>query len=153
MDAAVEAQMGKIMTELGDALGCLGHRARRAQRTVGRPGRSRPADRRGGLGAGSVSSPSLVREWLRAQAAGGYLTYTPATETFTLPEDVAAAIHFGPGGALVDAVCVDDVVDGGRLRGVQRGVQHRAGLRLARDGRRSTGTARTRSPGSRCRPS
>ena len=45
----------------------------------------------------------MVREWLRAQAAGGYLTYDPETETFTLPDDVAAAIHYGPGGALVDA--------------------------------------------------
>src|SRR5207244_4978707 len=47
--------------------------------------------------------PSLVREWLRAQAAGGYLDYDPATGTFTLPDAVAAAICHGPGGALVDA--------------------------------------------------
>ena len=47
--------------------------------------------------------PSLVREWLRAQAAGGYLDYDPATGTFTLPDAVAAAICYGPGGALVDA--------------------------------------------------
>lgn len=30
--------------------------------------------------------PSLVREWLRAQAAGGYLDYEPVSGTFTLPE-------------------------------------------------------------------
>ena len=44
-----------------------------------------------------------MREWLRAQAAGGYLDYDPATGTFTLPDAVAAAICDGPGGALVDA--------------------------------------------------
>ena len=47
--------------------------------------------------------PALVREWLRAQAAGGYLVYEPADETFTMPDAVAAAIVDGPGGALVDA--------------------------------------------------
>jgi ubiquinone/menaquinone biosynthesis C-methylase UbiE len=102
MDAAVEAQMGKIMTELGDALGVL-------VTALGvRSGLWAALAGAGPLTAAEVSrrvsvDPSLVREWLRAQAAGGYLTYTPATETFTLPEDVAAAIHFGPGGALVDA--------------------------------------------------
>ena len=29
--------------------------------------------------------PALVREWLRAQAAGGYLDYDPVRETFELP--------------------------------------------------------------------
>ena len=47
--------------------------------------------------------PALVREWLRAQAAGGYLDYDPRPETFELPAAVAAAIVDGPGGALVDA--------------------------------------------------
>ena len=102
MGAAVEAQMGKIMTELGDALGvlvtALGVRSGlwAALAGAGPLTSAQVADR--------VSvEPSLVREWLRAQAAGGYLTYTPGTETFTLPDDVAAAIHYGPGGALVDA--------------------------------------------------
>jgi ubiquinone/menaquinone biosynthesis C-methylase UbiE len=102
MDAAVEAQMGKIMTELGDALGVL-------VTALGvRSGLWAALAGAGPLTAAEVSGrvsvdPSLVREWLRAQAAGGYLTYTPATETFTLPDDVAAAMHYGPGGALVDA--------------------------------------------------
>ena len=49
-----------------------------------------------------VAAP-LVREWCRAQAAGGYLTYDPAAATFTLPDAVAAALLHGPGGALVDS--------------------------------------------------
>jgi hypothetical protein len=44
-----------------------------------------------------------AREWLRAQAAGGYLDYDPATDRFTLPEPVAVALLQAPGGALVDA--------------------------------------------------
>ena len=42
-----------------------------------------------------LSAPQ-VREWLRAQAAGGYLTYDPTTEAFTLPEAVAVAMLPAP---------------------------------------------------------
>ena len=102
MDAAVEAQMGKIVTELGAALGVLltslGTRSGLWAALAG----ACP------LTAAEVTAkvgvePSLVREWLRAQAAGGYLDYDAANETFTLPNAVAAAICYGPGGALVDA--------------------------------------------------
>jgi SAM-dependent methyltransferase len=99
---AVEEQMGKIVTELGAALGVL-------LTSLGT--RSGLWDALAGAGplttaevAAKVSvEPSLVREWLRAQAAGGYLDYDPVTETFTLPDTVAAVICYGPGGALVDA--------------------------------------------------
>ena len=99
---AVEEQMGKIVTELGAALGVL-------LTSLGT--RSGLWDALAGAGplttaevAAKVSvEPSLVREWLRAQAAGGYLDYDPATGTFTLPDPVAAVICYGPGGALVDA--------------------------------------------------
>jgi SAM-dependent methyltransferase len=53
-------------------------------------------------GRTGLSAP-LVREWLRAQAAGGYLTYDPAAEAFTLPGAVAVAMLHAPGGALIDA--------------------------------------------------
>jgi SAM-dependent methyltransferase len=33
-----------------------------------------------------------VREWLSAQAAGGYVTYDPATQRFTLPDERAFAL-------------------------------------------------------------
>src|SRR6202162_1636518 len=33
-----------------------------------------------------------IREWLSAQAAGGYVTYDPATKTFTLPNEQAFAL-------------------------------------------------------------
>src|SRR4029077_17596285 len=99
---AVEEQMGKIVTELGAALGVLltslGTRSG-LWGALGGEGTRTTAD-----GGGKVRvEPSLVREWLRAQAAGGYLDYDPATGTFTLPDAVAAAVCYGPGGALVDA--------------------------------------------------
>jgi SAM-dependent methyltransferase len=102
MDAAVEAQMGKIVTELGAALGVL-------LTSLGtRSGLWAALAGAGPLTTAEVAvkvsaEPSLVREWLRAQAAGGYLNYDAANETFTLPDAVAAAICYGPGGALVDA--------------------------------------------------
>jgi SAM-dependent methyltransferase len=94
--------MGKIVTELGGALGVL-------LTSLGtRSGLWAALADAGPLTSAEVAAkvlvePSLVREWLRAQAAGGYLDYDPASETFTLPGAVAAAIHYGPGGAMVDA--------------------------------------------------
>ena len=102
MAAAVDAQMGKIMTELGSALGVfvtsLGTRSGLWAALAGA----------GPLTTDEVATrvlvdPALVREWLRAQAAGGYLDYDPVQETFELPAAVAAALVDGPGGALVDA--------------------------------------------------
>jgi SAM-dependent methyltransferase len=99
---AVEEQMGKIVTELGAALGVL-------LTSLGtRSGLWAALAEAGPLTTAEVAAkvsvePSLVREWLRAQAAGGYLDYDPATGTFALPDAVAAAICYGPGGALVDA--------------------------------------------------
>ncbi len=53
-------------------------------------------------GAGSMTSADLarktntderyVREWLSAQAAGGYVTYDAATKSFTLPDEQAFAL-------------------------------------------------------------
>ncbi|HEY8884658.1 MAG TPA: class I SAM-dependent methyltransferase [Chloroflexota bacterium] len=53
-------------------------------------------------GAGPLSSGELaklsgtaeryVREWLRSQAAGGYVTYDPVTDRYTLPAEQALAL-------------------------------------------------------------
>jgi SAM-dependent methyltransferase len=100
--AAVEEQMAKIVTELGAALGVL-------LTSLGtRSGLWAALAGAGPLTTAEVAAkvsvePSLVREWLRAQAAGGYLDYDPDTGMFTLPDAVAAVICDGPGGALVDA--------------------------------------------------
>ncbi len=46
---------------------------------------------------------ALVREWLRAQAASGYLDYDASQDTYTLPDAVAAVLVEGPGTAMVEA--------------------------------------------------
>jgi SAM-dependent methyltransferase len=102
LGAAIEEQMAKIVTELGAALGVL-------LTSLGtRSGLWAALAGAGPLTTAEVAAkvsvePALVREWLRAQAAGGYLDYDPATGMFTLPDAVAAVICDGPGGALVDA--------------------------------------------------
>jgi 2-polyprenyl-3-methyl-5-hydroxy-6-metoxy-1,4-benzoquinol methylase len=104
LSEAVEAQMGKLLTELGSSVGVL-------LTSVGtRSGLWSALHRAGPLTSTEVAArvtvdPALVREWLRAQAAGGYLDYDGERDTFTLSEPVAAALVDGPGGALVEA-CV-----------------------------------------------
>src|SRR5262245_23506865 len=36
--------------------------------------------------------PRVIREWLAAQAAGGFVTYNPATGKYVLPEEHAFAL-------------------------------------------------------------
>src|SRR4051794_1240914 len=101
-EATVDEVMGKILGELGGSLGvllnALGTRAGLWAAMAGEgPLTSADVAYRTGLSA------PLVREWLRAQAAGGYLSYDPAGETFTLPEAVAVAMLHAPGGAMIDA--------------------------------------------------
>ena len=130
LGAAVEAVMGKIVVELGAALGVL-------LTSLGtRSGLWAALAGAGPLTTAEVAAkvnvdPALVREWLRAQAAGGYLEYDPATETFTLPDAVAAAIQDGPGGALVDACATMMSSMGEGFGDVQRGVLPRRRVRLA----------------------
>jgi len=83
MHAAVEAQMGKIVTELGAALGVLlislGTRSGLWAALAG-AGPLTTAE----VAAKVSVDPSLVREWLRAQAAGGYLDYDAAGDLISL---------------------------------------------------------------------
>ena len=37
-----------------------------------------------------------IREWLRNQAAGGYVIYNPATDEYTLPAEQAFERQHGP---------------------------------------------------------
>jgi len=44
------------------------------------------------LAAKTGTHERYVREWLNAQAAGGYVTYDPATKSYTLPPEQAMAL-------------------------------------------------------------
>lgn len=97
-----EAVIGQLVTELGGSLGVLltslGTRTGLWAALAG-AGPLSPA----ALAERTGCNPVLVREWCRAQAAGGYLTYAPEDETFVLPDAVAGALLHGPGAAMVEA--------------------------------------------------
>lgn len=101
-ESAVEEVIGRITADMGGALGmlltALGTRSGLWEALAG----AGPLTVDEVTAKVSVARP-LVREWLASQAAAGYLTYDPATRTFTLPDAVAAAVHYGPGGQIVDA--------------------------------------------------
>jgi SAM-dependent methyltransferase len=44
------------------------------------------------LAAKTGTHPRLIKEWLAAQAAGGYVAYNPHNGTYTLPEEQAVAL-------------------------------------------------------------
>jgi SAM-dependent methyltransferase len=87
----LEAFMGQVLTDMGAIISAplmaLGDRL---------------GLYKGMAGAGPLTSSELaekvgvaerpLREWLRNQAAGGYVSYDPATDTYTLPAEHALAL-------------------------------------------------------------
>ena len=102
---SVDEVMGQIVAELGGSLGILltdlGLRAGLwlALRGAGPVGAVELSERTGVAAA-------LTREWLRSQAAAGYLTYRADEDSYVLPETVAIAILDAPGGAML-AACTE----------------------------------------------
>ena len=90
-EAKLEAFMGQAVTDMGavisaplfligDKLGLY-----KAMAHAGPLSSEEVAERSG-------AAERSVREWLRNQAAGGYVTYDPATDTYTLPDEQALAL-------------------------------------------------------------
>lgn len=96
----VEAVVGKIVEDLAGTLStlttALGVRAGWWSAMTG-AGPLTPAELAEKVG----TAEPYAREWLKTQAAGGYVRY--ADGRFELSDDVAAALVNGPGGALVDS--------------------------------------------------
>src|ERR1700737_1966087 len=90
--------MDKLMTFLGQVIGELGATVNAGLIVIG----DRLGLYKAMAGAGAITSAELaektgtaeryVREWLNAQAAGGYVTYDPATHRYTLPPEQAMAL-------------------------------------------------------------
>src|SRR6195256_204524 len=90
--------MDKLMTFLGQVIGELGATVNAGLIVVG----DRLGLYKAMAGAGPITSAEraektgtaerYVREWLNAQAAGGYVTYDPATQRYTLPPEQAMAL-------------------------------------------------------------
>src|ERR1700747_1773364 len=86
---------GKLHEFVGKAVGDLGAAMSAALVVIG----DKLGLYKAMAGAGPLSSTELakrtgcveryVREWLNAQAAGGYVTYDAATKTYTLPPEQA----------------------------------------------------------------
>src|SRR5580765_6049503 len=76
----VGATLNTALVVMGDKLGLY--------RAMAGAGPLTPVElaRRAGL------SERYVREWLNAQAAGGYVEYDPAGHTYTLPPEQAVAL-------------------------------------------------------------
>jgi SAM-dependent methyltransferase len=74
------AAMGAMLILVGDRLGLF-----KAMAGAGALTPEQLASRTG-------THPRIIKEWLAAQAAGGYVTYDPKTETFSLPEEQALAL-------------------------------------------------------------
>ena len=95
---APAVDMDKLMAFLGQVVGELGATVNAGLIVVG----DRLGLYRGMAGAGPISSAQLaektatseryVREWLNAQAAGGYVTYDASTQKYELPAEHAMAL-------------------------------------------------------------
>ena len=64
-----------------------------------------PADAEA-LAERTQTSPRYVAEWLRGQAAGGYVEYSPATQTYSMTEEQAFALANPDGGVYVPGAFV-----------------------------------------------
>ncbi|MEA3213728.1 MAG: hypothetical protein QOE70_6785 [Chthoniobacter sp.] len=74
------AAMNTALILIGDRLGLY--------KAMAGAGPLTPAE----LATRTGTSERYIREWLCAQAAGGYVTYDPDTKTFTLPDEQALAL-------------------------------------------------------------
>jgi SAM-dependent methyltransferase len=74
------ATLGAALVVIGDRLGLY-----KAMAGAGPLTSTQLAERTG-------TTERYVREWLNAQAAGGYVTYDPATKTYELPPEQALAL-------------------------------------------------------------
>jgi SAM-dependent methyltransferase len=76
------ASMGSLLNFVGDRLGLFKAMAGAAG------GALTPEE----LAKKTATHPRMIREWLAAQAAGGFVTYNPAAGTYRLPEEQALAL-------------------------------------------------------------
>jgi SAM-dependent methyltransferase len=75
------ASIGALLNFVGDRLGLF-------KAMAGAGGALTPEE----LAKKTATHPRMIKEWLAAQAAGGYVTYNPAAGTYMLPEEQALAL-------------------------------------------------------------
>src|SRR5215472_3199917 len=89
--------LGRFVGDLGATVAAgnvvIGHRLGLYAELAGQPGTAEE------LAARTGTSPRYITEWLRGQAAGGYVQHDPATETYSMSEEQAFALA-NPDGAV-----------------------------------------------------
>jgi ubiquinone/menaquinone biosynthesis C-methylase UbiE len=87
---ALKAFVGRFVGDLGATMGAgnvlLGERLGLYRALAQQPGDARS------LAAATGTDPRYVDEWLRGQAAGGYVEYDPATATYSMTPEQAFAL-------------------------------------------------------------
>jgi SAM-dependent methyltransferase len=91
-EAKLHEFIGKAVVEWGAAYGVLltfvGDRLGLFKAMAGAGGALTPKE----LAKKTGTHPRIIKEWLAAQAAGGFVTYNPAAGTYLLPEEQAIAL-------------------------------------------------------------
>jgi SAM-dependent methyltransferase len=103
LSEAIEAAMGKLTSDLACGLGVM------LTSLGSRHGLWQALGSAGPLAAEDVAAKvtvdrALVREWLRAQAAAGWVDYDAEHDTFSLSSATEAVMVNGPGAGMVEAV-------------------------------------------------
>jgi ubiquinone/menaquinone biosynthesis C-methylase UbiE/transcriptional regulator with XRE-family HTH domain len=96
--------LGRFVADLGATFAAgnvvIGHRLGLYQALAAGPARAEELAERTG------TSPRYIAEWLRGQAAGGYVEYDPATEAYSMTEEQAFALANPDGAAYVPGAFV-----------------------------------------------
>jgi ubiquinone/menaquinone biosynthesis C-methylase UbiE len=96
-DDKLHAFLGKFVTDLGATAAAanvvIGHNLGLYKALAGSPATAED------LASRTHTSPRYVAEWLRGQAAGGYLSYDPAGDTYSMSEEQAFVLT-NPDGAV-----------------------------------------------------
>jgi SAM-dependent methyltransferase len=87
LGAFMNQAVGELGATLGAALVVIGDRLGLYKAMAGAGGLTSTQ-----LATRTGTAERYVREWLNAQAAGGYVTYDPGTKTYTLPAEQALAL-------------------------------------------------------------
>jgi ubiquinone/menaquinone biosynthesis C-methylase UbiE len=96
--------LGRFVTDLGATFAAgnvvIGHRLGLYQALAAGPAR---ADQ---LAEQTQTNPRYITEWLRGQAAGGYVEYDPVADTYSMTEEQAFALANPDGGVYVPGAFV-----------------------------------------------
>jgi 2-polyprenyl-3-methyl-5-hydroxy-6-metoxy-1,4-benzoquinol methylase len=96
--------LGRFVADLGATFAAgnvvIGHRLGLYRALAAGPARAEELAERTG------TSPRYIAEWLRGQAAGGYVEYDPATEAYSMTEEQAFALADPDGGVYIPGAFV-----------------------------------------------